>query len=173
MVANANNNNNNNNLNDNKFNGNQNDVNEGNANAGVEAMNMIGMGRGFEFDKGKSATLVWKYLDLWMRIQAANSKDCQRLEMCLVNEDTAPQDWVLSQICSLGVAKFAAQSNQTDVKLLLLAGQYGRSGLNCSQIYDECSLNEQRFIDYAQVFSWNPLGELKHVQNLVQWIFNK
>ena len=156
MVANANNNNNNNNINDNKFNANQNDLNEGNANAAVDAMNMVGMG-GRQFvkrspaisSKGQVANVILTFLDLWMKILAANSKDCQRLHFCLVNEQIASSNsldhWELSQICSLGVAKFAAGKNQTDLKLLLMAGQYGRSGLDCNRIYKDCGFNEQRY----------------------------
>ncbi len=184
MVSNANNNNNNNNLNDNKFNGNENDINEGNANAGVEAMNMIGMGRKLSLEKraslsnessGGLATVVMSFMHQFMKIAAANSKDCQRLLMCQVNKELASRsirDWQLSEICSLGIARRFSKSD-TDFKQLLLAANYGRIGLDCMQIYDDCGAHELRFIEYARILSWSPVGELRHVENLVSWMWSK
>ena len=98
--------------------------------------------------------------------------------MCDLNHEIAGQDsdhWNLSQICSLAVSKFATKKSkgQNDLKQFLSAAEYGRLGLNCSLIYDECGLNEQRFIKYAQLEAWSPVGELKHVRNLVSWIWTK
>jgi hypothetical protein len=198
LVANANNNNNNNNINDNKLNANENDINEGNANSEVMAMNMIMRKRSLysyypvevktkslhnlqkrpisDVAGAKNATIIMTFLKLWMSMLAANSKDCQRLHFCQVNDQVSSQSrhhWELAEICSLGVAKYAAKNHFNDLNQLLLAGKYGRQGLNCTQIYDECSLNELRFIEFAQLLPWSPVGELKFVRNLVSWMLNK
>ena len=125
---------------------------------------------------GVIASIIMKFIDLWMKLQAANSKDCQRLLLCQLNQEISEENsnsWNLSQVCSLGISKFAARRNETDMKYLLLASEYGRSGLNCSQIYDDCGKNEQRFINYAQLEAWSPVGELKHIRNLVSWVWTK
>ena len=57
------------------------------------------------------------------------------------------------------------------MKQLLLAGHYGRLGLNCTDIYDECGIEEQRFIHFSQLLPWSPMGELKSIQNLVSWMW--
>ena len=195
MVANANNNNNNNNINDNKLNGNENDVNEGNANSQVMAMNMIMPGRDLPFpveahfvedqvhfvekrslnQDGKIANAVMNFAHLWMKLQVAATKDCQRLHFCRTNEEASKEgrmQWEISEICSLKIAQKIAK-NPNDVKELLLSGQYGRLGLNCTKIYSDCSLNEKRFIEYSRLLSWSPMGELKKLKNLVTWILSK
>ena len=125
-----------------------------------------------------------------MKMKAANSKDCQRLLLCQLNGQVASQslnNWHLGQVCSLGLAKMAGgrasttasssvargMQEQEDVKQLLLAGHYGRLGLNCTAIYDECGLEEQRFIHFSQLLPWSPMGELKSIRNLVSWIWLK
>ena len=128
-----------------------------------------------------------------MKMKAANSKDCQRLLLCQLNGQVASQslnNWHLGQVCSLGLAKMIGGrgggnrrasttstasfiQEQEDVKQLLLAGHYGRLGLNCTSIYDECGLEEQRFIHFSQLLPWSPMGELKSIRNLVSWIWLK
>ena len=63
--------------------------------------------------------------------------------------------------------------NQTDFKELLLAGQYGRQGLNCTELYKDCNINEQTFIEFARLMPWSPVGELKYVEKLVSWVWNR
>ena len=195
MVANANNNNNNNNINDNKLNGNENDVNEGNANSQVMAMNMIMPGRDLPFpvqaqfvgdqvhfvekrslnQDGKIANAIMSFAQLWMQLQVAATKDCQRLHFCKTNEEVSRQgryQWEISEICSLKITSKLVK-NQHDAKELLLAGQYGRLGLNCTAIYDDCGLNEKRFIEHSRLMPWSPMGELKKIRNLVTWILSK
>ena len=175
------------------MNGNENDVNEGNANSQVMAMNMIMPGRDLPFpvdaqfvdDKvhfvekrsigeGQIASVIMDFVHLWMRLQVAATKDCQRLHFCETNEENSKHgkvQWELSEICSLGIAKFT--KNPNDFKELLLAGQYGRMGLNCTAIYEDCGLNEKRFIEYSRFLPWNPMGELKKIRNLASWILSK
>ena len=54
-----------------------------------------------------------------------------------------------------------------------LAGQYGRQGLNCTKLYEDCNINEQTFIEFAQLMPWSPVGELKHLEKLVSWVWNR
>ena len=66
-----------------------------------------------------------------------------------------------------------AAKNDNDFKELLLAGQYGRQGLNCTKLYEDCNLNEKTFIEFAQLMPWSPVGELKHLKKLVSWVWNR
>merc|ERR1712001_451168 len=108
-----------------------------------------------------------------MKSVTANSKDCQRLHFCRVNDQTAHQsllNWQLSEICTLGLA-YKLVHKENDLKELLLAGQYGRQGLNCTKLYEDCNINEQKFIEFAQLMPWSPVGELKHLEKLVSWVW--
>ena len=61
---------------------------------------------------GKIAYIIMEFINLWMKLQSANSKDCQRLLMCDLNHVISGQDsdhWNLSQICSLAVSKYATR----------------------------------------------------------------
>ena len=67
-------------------------------------------------DKAKLATVVMKFLDLSMKMKAANSKDCQRLLLCQLNGQVSSQslnNWHLSQVCSLGLAKMVSGRMKT------------------------------------------------------------
>ena len=67
-------------------------------------------------DKAKLATVVMKFLDLSMKMKAANSKDCQRLLLCQLNGQVSSQslnNWHLSQVCSLGLAKMVSGHMKT------------------------------------------------------------
>ena len=62
-------------------------------------------------DKAKLATVIMKFLDVSMKMKAANSKDCQRLLLCQLNGQVSGQslnNWHLSQVCSLGLAKMVS-----------------------------------------------------------------
>jgi hypothetical protein len=41
------------------------------------------------------------------------------------------------------------------------------------QIYSDCSQAEWRFMSVSSLLPWSPVGELKFVENLVKWAFNK
>ena len=56
---------------------------------------------------------------------------------------------------------------------LVLAGKYGRSGVNCSEVYDQCEQENINFIKILDVFKWSPVADLKHVEKLVAWAYNK
>ncbi len=206
LNANANNNNNNNNVNDNKGNVNENDNNESNANSEVMAMNMIMPGRNIPFPvearmvegyggtkavhfsrskrdsevnlekKADLSQVIMDFVQLWFKMLASNSKDCQRKYFCEVNEAVSRSsslNWVLAEVASLGVAKHATR-NPKDRDHLILSGKYGRAGLNCSLIYDECNPNEQRFVTYAtDIFPWSPSGERRYLENLVGWALGR
>ena len=56
---------------------------------------------------------------------------------------------------------------------LVLAGKYGRSGVNCSEVYDQCEQENINFINILDVFKWSPVADLKYVEKLVAWAYNK
>lgn len=129
-----------------------------------------------ESEKGKIASVIMEFLHLWMKSIAANSKDCQRWHFCHTNDQISRQslfNWQLAEISTLGMAYKLGHQNQTDFKELLLAGQYGRQGLNCTELYEDCNINEQTFIEFARLMPWSPVGELKYVEKLVSWVWNR
>ena len=131
---------------------------------------------GTESEKGKIASVIMEFVHLWMRSIAANSKDCQRWHFCHTNDQISRQslfNWQLAEVCTLGMAYKLGHQNQTDFKELLLAGQYGRQGLNCTELYKDCNINEQTFIEFARLMPWSPVGELKYVEKLVSWVWNR
>lgn len=125
---------------------------------------------------GRIASSVMEFMSLWLKLLVTNSKDCQRLHFCEANESTSKKsliDWNISEVLSLRTAQLVAKSAQNDLKDLLLAGQYGRIGLNCSELYKDCNANELRFTEFAQLMAWSPVGELKHMRSLVSWMLTK
>ena len=82
-------------------------------------------------------------------------------------------NWHLAEISSLGMAYKLAAKNGNDFKELLLAGQYGRQGLNCTRLYEDCNINEKTFIEFTRLMPWSPVGELKHLKKLVSWVWNR
>ena len=133
---------------------------------------------GFESLEHKADTsqIILDFLQLWLKLLSSNSKDCQRKFFCEVNEAasrTSLVGWTLAEVISLGIARLASKS-QADKDHLVLSGQYGRAGLNCTQIYQECNVNEQRFVAFAtQLLPWSPVGELRYIENLVAWALMK
>ena len=74
-------------------------------------------------DKAKLATVVMKFLDLSMKMKAANSKDCQRLLLCQLNGQVSGQslnNWHLGQVCSLGLAKMASGSRTASMQNMVI-----------------------------------------------------
>ena len=74
-------------------------------------------------DKAKLATVVMKFLDLSMKMKAANSKDCQRLLLCQLNGQVSGQslnNWHLGQVCSLGLAKMASGSHTASMQNMVI-----------------------------------------------------
>ena len=66
-----------------------------------------------------------------------------------------------------------SSSYVTFISKFFLAGQYGRQGLNCTKLYEDCNINEQTFIEFAQLMPWSPVGELKHLKKLVSWVWKR
>ena len=126
--------------------------------------------------KADISQIIMDFLQLWMKLLSSNSKDCQRKLFCETNEAvsrTSVTGWTLAEVISLGMVRLATRS-KADKDHLILSGQYGRAGLNCTQIYDECSVNEQRFVTFAtQLLPWSPVGELRYIRNLVGWTLSK
>ena len=63
--------------------------------------------------------------------------------------------------------------NPTYRKRLVLAGKYGRNGVNCTAIYDKCEEENMNFINIVDAFKWSPIADLKSVEKLVTWAYNK
>ena len=64
-----------------------------------------------------------KFLDLSMKMKAANSKDCQRLLLCQLNGQVSGQslnNWHLGQVCSLGLAKMASGSHTASMQNMVI-----------------------------------------------------
>ena len=72
--------------------------------------------------EGKISSIIMDFMNLWMKSVTANSKDCQRLHFCRVNNQVAHQsllNWQLSEICTLGLA-YKLVHKENDLKELLL-----------------------------------------------------
>ena len=72
--------------------------------------------------EGKISSIIMDFMNLWMKSVTANSKDCQRLHFCRVNDQVAHQsllNWQLSEICTLGLA-YKLVHKENDLKELLL-----------------------------------------------------
>ena len=56
---------------------------------------------------------------------------------------------------------------------LMLAGKYGRNGINCTEIYDDCDEENRNFINIVDAFKWSPVADLKSIEKLLLWAYNK
>ena len=73
-------------------------------------------------NEGKISSTIMDFMNLWMKSVTANSKDCQRLHFCRVNDQIAHQsllNWQLSEICTIGLA-YKLVHKENDLKELLL-----------------------------------------------------
>ena len=58
-------------------------------------------------------------------------------------------------------------------KRLVLAGKYGRHGVNCSEMYEECEEENKNFINIVDAFKWSPVASLTSLEKLIFWAYNK
>ena len=80
---------------------------------------------------------------------------------------------VLTEMTALLLAKNLPNIKPAYQKRIMQAGKYGRSGLNCTAIFDQCEAENWNFINIAGAFTWSPVAELKAIEKLVSWAYSK
>ena len=108
-------------------------------------------------DKAKLATVVMKFLDLSMKMKAANSKDCQRLLLCQLNGQVSGQslnNWHLGQVCSLGLAKMASGSRTASMQnMVIRVIKFSREGYKIKQIFGQKSKSSYFKANYCILYT--------------------
>jgi len=80
---------------------------------------------------------------------------------------------VLTELTALLLAKNLPNIKPSYQKRIIQAGKYGRGGLNCTAIFDQCEAENWNFINIADVFTWSPVADLKAIEKLVSWAYSK
>ena len=185
MVSNVNNNNNNNNINDNTGNANDNNINESNTNAEVSSMSMVGLG-GRSLERSRRAyevlaeenldTTVWDMMKMMMKSHVTRSISCLEKLFCKTNQETSARGGfssVTAEMSSLLIAKNLPKLSENNRKRLILSGKYGRSGLDCDQLYEQCEEENENFANIAEAFTWSSVASFDSLTRLVDWAHNK
>ena len=80
---------------------------------------------------------------------------------------------VLTELPALLLARNLPNIKPAYQRRIIQAGQYGRRGLNCTAIFDQCEAENWNFINIADAFTWSPVAELKAIEKLVTWAYSK
>ena len=111
-----------------------------------------------------------------MRSHSAPSVSCLETLFCESSESCARRggfSYVIAEMSSLLLSELLPKLKPEQRNRLVLAGKYGRSGVNCSEVYDQCEQENINFINILDVFKWSPVADLKYVEKLVAWAYNK
>jgi hypothetical protein len=81
---------------------------------------------------------------------------------------------VLAEISGLVLGRSLPFLTLSSRRRLLLAGRYGRLGLDCSAIYAAtCEPENWNFVHNAESFTRSTVGGYRHVEKLMSWAMNK
>ena len=81
---------------------------------------------------------------------------------------------IIAEISALLLSKLIPNLKPVQRQQLVLAGKYGRNGgINCTEIYDECDEENRNFINIVDAFKWSPVADLKSIEKLLLWAYNK
>ena len=80
---------------------------------------------------------------------------------------------IIAEMSSLLLSKLIPNLKAVQRKRLVLAGKYGRNGVNCTETYDECEEENRNFINIVDAFKWSPVADLKSIEKLLLWAYNK
>ena len=80
---------------------------------------------------------------------------------------------IIAEMSSLLLSKLIPNLKPVQRKRLVLAGKYGRNGVNCTETYDECEEENRNFINIVDAFKWSPVADLKSIEKLLLWAYNK
>ena len=111
-----------------------------------------------------------------MRSHSSPSVSCLETLFCESSESCARRggfSYVIAEMSSLLLSELLPKLKPEQRNRLVLAGKYGRSGVNCSEVYDQCEQENINFINILDVFKWSPVADLKYVEKLVAWAYNK
>ena len=179
MASNVNNNNNNNNINDNDDSFNDNNINESNTNAEVMSMSNVGLGgrkkRSTKDDEDLQST-VWDTMKMVMKSHVTRSITCLEKLFCESSQTAARRggmSYVTAEMSSLLLAKSLPNLKQSYRQRLVLAGKYGRSGLDCQKIFDNCEQENWNFANLVESFMWSSVADRNSVEKMVNWAYNK
>ena len=115
-------------------------------------------------------------LQLVMRSHVTPSVTCLEKLFCDSGKTAGSRggfSMVLSEMTTLLLAKNLPSIKPSYRSRILQAGKYGRSGLNCTAIFDKCEAENWNFINIADAFTWSPVADLKAIEKLVSWAYNK
>ena len=181
MVSNVNNNNNNNNINDNDDSFNDNNINESNTNAEVMSMSNVGLGGRKKrstknVDDEELQSTVWDIMKMVMKSHVTRSITCLEKLFCETSQTVARRggmSYVTAEMSSLILAKSLPNLKPSYRQRLVFAGKYGRSGLNCSEVFAKCEEENWNFANLAESFLWSSVADRNSVEKLVNWAYNK
>ena len=111
-----------------------------------------------------------------MRSHSATSITCLETLFCESSESSAKRggfSYVIAEMSSLLLSQLLPSLKPGQRDRVLMAGKYGRSGVNCSEIYNECEEENMNFINIVDAFRWSPVADLKSVEKLVAWAYSK
>ena len=74
---------------------------------------------------------------------------------------------VITEMTALILAKNLPSVKPAYQNRIIQAGKYGRSGLNCTEIYYKCEPENWNFMNIADAFTWSPVADLKSIEKLV------
>jgi len=88
--------------------------------------------------------------------------------------------WPITEVSSIvlssnlpAVKKLNPGKRFQQTQKLVAAGKYGRLGMDCKLLYPDCDEREWNFINYANLFTWSTVGDLKSVDKLLSWAYTK
>ena len=119
---------------------------------------------------------IWDQLQLVMRSHSTTSLSCLETLFCETSEISARRggfSQIIAEMSSLLLSKQIPNLKPVQRKRLVLAGKYGRNGVNCTEIYDECEDENRNFINIVDAFKWSPVADLKSIEKLITWAYNK
>ena len=56
---------------------------------------------------------------------------------------------------------------------LVIAGKYGRSGLNCTKLVSDCENENWNFMNMADTFLWSQYASINSLEKLISWAYHK
>ena len=79
---------------------------------------------------------------------------------------------IIAEMTALLLSKLIPNLKPFQRHQLVLAGKYGRNGINCTEIY-ECDEENRNFINIVDAFKWSPVADLKSIEKLIIWAYKK
>ena len=124
-----------------------------------------------------------KFLDLSMKMKAANSKDCQRLLLCQLNGQVSGQslnNWHLGQVCSLGLAKMASGSHTASMQnMVIRVIKFSREGYRIRYIWQKNIYSLKQMIAFCTqaqnrvVKNWASFQKINSDQKYISLTFGQ